>query len=58
VANTGYLRISFVTVYVYRPVSVFVLEEYETFYDKDLTSVFIQLAEKRAVLYSAYAKTF
>jgi hypothetical protein len=39
--------------HVYQPVSGFVLEEYETFYeftkyvDKDLTSTFIQFAEER-----------
>jgi uncharacterized membrane-anchored protein YjiN (DUF445 family) len=39
--------------HIYQPVSGFILEEYETFYeftkyvDKDLTSMFIQFAEER-----------
>jgi hypothetical protein len=45
--------------HIYQPVSGFVLEEYETFYeftkhlDKDLTSMFIQFAEKYFTDYTA-----
>jgi hypothetical protein len=45
--------------HVYQPVSGFILEEYETFYeftkyfDKDLTSMFIQFAEERFTDYTA-----
>jgi hypothetical protein len=45
--------------HVYQPVSGFILEEYETFYeftkyvDKDLTSVFIQFAEEHFTDYAA-----
>jgi hypothetical protein len=45
--------------HVYQPVSGFILEEYETFYeftkyfDKDLTSVFIQFAEEYFTDYAA-----
>ena len=45
--------------HVYQPVSGFILEEYETFYeftkyvDKDLTSMFIQFAEERFTDYAA-----
>jgi hypothetical protein len=45
--------------HVYQPVSGFILEEYETFYeftkyvDKDLTSIFIQFAEEYFTDYSA-----
>ena len=45
--------------HIYQPVSGFVLEEYETFYeftkyvDKDLTSMFIQFAEEYSTDYTA-----
>ena len=45
--------------HIYQPVSGFILEEYETFYeftkylDKDLTSMFIQFAEEYLTDYSA-----
>jgi hypothetical protein len=45
--------------HIYQPVSGFVLEEYETFYeftkyfDKDLTSMFIQFAEEHVTDYTA-----
>jgi hypothetical protein len=45
--------------HVYQPVSGFILEEYETFYeftkyfDKDLTSMFIQFAEESFTDYAA-----
>jgi hypothetical protein len=45
--------------HVYQPVSGFILEEYETFYefrkylDKDLTSMFIQFAEEYFTNYTA-----
>jgi hypothetical protein len=45
--------------HVYQPVSGFILEEYETFYeftkyvDKDLTSMFIQFAEEHFTDYAA-----
>jgi hypothetical protein len=45
--------------HVYQPVSGFILEEYETFYeftkyvDKDLTSMFIQFAEEYFTDYTA-----
>jgi Primase X len=45
--------------HIYQPVSGFILEEYETFYeftkyvDKDLTSMFIQFAEEHFTDYSA-----
>src|SRR5205814_8850966 len=45
--------------HIYQPVSGFILEEYETFYeftkyvDKDLTSMFIQFAEEYFTDYTA-----